>query len=43
MSGMVLLLVVVIKSKQMEYIKQNRTESNKIEGLSSIRFGKCTH
>ena len=30
-------------STGMEYIEQNRTESNQIEGLSSITFGNHTH
>ena len=38
-TGVISLLAVVIKNKQIEYIERNRTESNKIEhieGLSSI-------
>ena len=42
-TGMISLFSVVIKNKQMEYIEQNRTESNQIEGLSLIRFGNRTH
>ena len=42
-AGVISLLVVVIKNKQMEYIEQNGTVSNKIEGLSSNRFGNRTN
>ena len=38
-TGVISLLAVVIKNKQMKYIERNRTESNKIEqieGLNSI-------
>ena len=43
MTGTISLFWVVFKNKQMEYIKQNPTELNKIKGLSSIRFGNRTH
>ena len=41
-TGIISLFWVVIKNKQMDYIEQieqNRTKSNRIEGLSSISFG----
>ena len=45
MTGVISMLVVVIKNKQMEYIKQNETKLNKIKqikGLNLIRFGNLT-